>query len=84
MLGMQCMHESYIILYVYYGRIWRFGCGLADQHLNRKQKTEWFIILHYPRDKNRKIRLNSSLLSHGYFLKYSHLAIPALSQGWPD
>ncbi len=41
-------------------------------------------ILHYPRDKNRKIShyiRSKVILSRGYFLKCGHLAIPAKLHG---
>ncbi len=41
-------------------------------------------MIHYPRDKNRKLVIRfevRSFLSRGYFPKYSHLAIPAKLHG---
>ena len=71
-----------VILYVYYGQIWRFGCGLANKiglHLNREQNDSLsYIILETRTAKSIVIRFEvRSFLSRGYFLSCSHLAIPA-------
>ncbi len=67
---------------MYYGQIWRFGCGLADKiglHLNREQND--FIILE-TRTAKVVIRFEvRSFLRRDYFLRYSHLAIPAKLHG---
>ncbi len=68
-----------VILYVYYGRIWRFGCGLA---LNREQNDSLSFIILETRTAKLVIRFGvRSFLSRGYFLRYSHLAIPAKLHG---
>ncbi len=49
-----------------------------------KWRAEWFIILHYPRGISAKLVIRfevRSFLSHGYFPKYSHLAILAKLHG---
>ncbi len=70
-----------VILYVYYGRIWRFGCGLANKiglHLNREQNNSLSYIILETRTAKVVIRFEvRSFLSRGYFLSCSHLAIPA-------
>ncbi len=74
-----------VILYVYYSRIWRFGCSLANKielHLNRVQNDSLsFIILETRTAKVVIIFEVRSFLSRGYFLSYSHLAIPAKLHG---
>ncbi len=74
-----------VILYVYYGRIWRFGCGLANKielHLNREQNDSLSYIILETRTVKVVIRFEvRSFLSRGYFLSYRHLAIPAKLHG---
>ncbi len=74
-----------VILYVYYGRIWRFGCGLANKiglHLNREQNDSLSYIILETRTAKVVIRFEvRSFLSRGYFLSCSHLAIPAKLHG---
>ncbi len=74
-----------VILYVYYGQIWRFGCGLANKiglHLNREQNDLLSYIILETRTAKVVIRFEiKSFLSRGYFLSYSHLAIPAKLHG---
>ncbi len=66
-----------VILYVYYGWIWRFGCGLANKiglHLNRKQNDSLSYIILETRTAKVVIRFEvRSFLSRGYFLSCSHL-----------
>ena len=74
-----------VVLYVYYGRIWRFGCGLANKiglHLNREQNDSLSYIILEARTAKAVIRFKvRSFLSCGCFLSYSHLAIPAKLHG---
>ncbi len=74
-----------LILYVYYDRIWRFGCGLANKiglHLNREQNDSLSFIILETRTAKVVIGFEvRSFLSRGYFLSYSHLAIPAKLHG---
>ncbi len=76
---------KHIILYVYYDRIWRFGCGLANKiglHLNREQNDSLSFIILETRAAKVVIRFEvRSFLSRGYFLRYNHLAIPAKLHG---
>ncbi len=74
-----------VILYVYYGRIWRFGCGLVNKiglHLNREQNDSLSFIILETRTAKSVIRFEvRSFFSRGYFLKCGHLAIPAKLHG---
>ncbi len=75
-----------VILYVYYGRIWRFGCGLVNKiglHLNREQNDS----LSSRQEPQNQFEVRS-FFSRGYFSemrppRYSGQAA-AWSQGWPD
>ncbi len=72
--GFQCNFN------VYYGQIWRFGCGLA--HLNREQNDSLSFIILETRTAKLVIRFEvRSFLSCCYFLRYGHLAIPAKLHG---
>ncbi len=74
-----------VILYVYYGWIWRFGCGLANKielHLNRELNDSLSYIILETRTAKVVIKFEvRSFLSRGYFLRCSHLAIPAKLHG---
>ena len=74
-----------VILYEYYGPIWRYGCGLVNKiglHLNREQNDALSYIILETRTAKVVIRFEVRLfLSRGYFLSYSHLAIPAKLHG---
>ena len=63
----------------------RFGCGLANKielHLNREQNDSLSYIILETRTAKVVIRFEvRSFLSRGYFLRYSHLAIPAKLHG---
>ena len=71
--------------YTYITAGWRFGCGLQNKielHLNREQNDSLSYIILETRTAKVVIRFEvRSFLSRGYFLSYSHLAIPAKLHG---
>ncbi len=77
-------------LYVYYGRIWRFGSGLANKiglHLNREQNDSLSFIILETRTAKVVIRFEvRSFLSRGYLRNTatSLFRPSSMVPRWPD